>query len=88
MSSATSSSTPSLAPASPVTPAFPGQDCLACRLTGAGAFSGLGLYALNQAHQQGAFKRVRPVGAPIVAGKITAVIGTVFLGLGIGRLFI
>ncbi|OWZ59946.1 hypothetical protein C356_00508 [Cryptococcus neoformans c45] len=68
--------------------AFPGKDCLTCRLTGAAVFTGFGTYALVQANQQGAFKRIRPQGAPVVAGKITALIGTVFIGLGIGRLFI
>ncbi|KIR50796.1 hypothetical protein I315_06738 [Cryptococcus gattii Ru294] len=67
---------------------FPGKDCLTCRLTGAAAFTGIGAYALVQANQQGAFKRIRPQGAPVVAGKITALIGTVFIGLGIGRLFL
>ncbi|KAK8844733.1 hypothetical protein IAR55_006583 [Kwoniella newhampshirensis] len=87
MSSYASTSTESPVTTSSQT-AYPQKDCLACRMTGAAAFSGLGVYALNQANQQGAFKRVRPVGSPIVAGKITAVIGTVFLGLGIDRLFI
>lgn len=47
-----------------------------CRLTGAAVFTGVGTYALVQANQQGAFKRIRPQGAPVVAGKITALIGT------------
>lgn len=47
-----------------------------CRLTGAAAFTGIGTYALVQANQQGAFKRIRPQGAPVVAGKITALVGT------------
>lgn len=47
-----------------------------CRLTGAAAFTGIGAYALVQANQQGAFKRIRPQGAPVVAGKITGLIGT------------
>ncbi|WVF66579.1 hypothetical protein IAT40_001319 [Kwoniella sp. CBS 6097] len=65
-----------------------GQDCLSCRLTGAAAFTGLGVYAINQARVQGAFKTVRPRGQPMVAVKATAIIGTVFIGLGIGRLFV
>ncbi|WVN88525.1 uncharacterized protein L203_103736 [Cryptococcus depauperatus CBS 7841] len=70
------------------TKAFPRKDCLICRMTGATAFTGVGLYALYQAKQQGAFQKVRPIGAPIVTGKVTALIGTVFIGLGVGRLFV
>ncbi|KAI9633162.1 uncharacterized protein MKK02DRAFT_39138 [Dioszegia hungarica] len=56
-------------------------DCLACRLTGAAAFTGLGSYAIYEASRQGTFKKVRPVGGPMVAGKIQAVIGFVFISL-------
>ncbi|BEJ15447.1 hypothetical protein CspHIS471_0500520 [Cutaneotrichosporon sp. HIS471] len=63
------------------------QDCTACRLTGAATFSGLGLYALYEANQQGAFAKVRPKGSPRGA-PITAAVGVVFIGLGIGRLFV
>ncbi|OCF34856.1 hypothetical protein I316_03402 [Kwoniella heveanensis BCC8398] len=52
------------------------QDCLSCRLTGAATFTGLGVYALNQARVQGAFKTVRPRGQPMVAVKATAILGT------------
>ncbi|KAL7419379.1 Mitochondrial inner membrane organizing system component [Cryptotrichosporon argae] len=67
-------------------PTVPGSDCLACRLTGAGTMAGVGTYALYTAAQQGAFARVRPRGAPLAAGKVTAALGVVFLGLGVGRL--
>ncbi|TYJ57447.1 hypothetical protein B9479_001764 [Cryptococcus floricola] len=90
-----SASTPVVSPSSIPRPqtqveekAFPEKDCLTCRLTGAGAFTGIGIYAIIQANNQGAFKKIRPPGAPVVAGKVTALIGTVFIGLGIGRLFI
>ncbi|WVR03055.1 hypothetical protein IAU60_000044 [Kwoniella sp. DSM 27419] len=66
----------------------PQKDCLSCRLVGAGAFTGLGAYAIHIARQQGTFKTVRPRGQPMVAGKMTAILGTVFIGLGIGRLFV
>ncbi|WWC57612.1 uncharacterized protein I303_100144 [Kwoniella dejecticola CBS 10117] len=68
-------------------PGIPEQDCLSCRLVGASAFIGLGTYAIMQARKQGAFERVRPAGGPMIAGKITGILGTVFIGLGIGRLF-
>ncbi|RSH78669.1 uncharacterized protein EHS24_002398 [Apiotrichum porosum] len=64
------------------------KECSTCRYTGAATFSGIGAYAIYTAHEQGAFARVRPPGSPLVAGKVTAAIGVVFLGLGIGRLFI
>ncbi|RXK42638.1 hypothetical protein M231_00192 [Tremella mesenterica] len=64
------------------------EDCLACRLTGAAAFSGLGVYALYQANSMGTFQRMRPPGSPLIAGKITAVLGLVFVSLGLGRLVI
>jgi hypothetical protein len=51
------------------------EDCLACKLIGAGAFSGLGIYALNLAKLEGAFARVRPAGKSLVASRIQAVIG-------------
>ncbi|WRT63231.1 uncharacterized protein IL334_000134 [Kwoniella shivajii] len=63
------------------------QDCLSCRLVGASAFIGLGGYAIMQARKQGAFATVRPTGRPLVAGKVTGILGVVFVGLGIGRLF-
>lgn len=47
----------------------------ACRLTGAAAFSGVGIYALIEARKQGAFSKVRPKGAPIVGGPVTAALG-------------
>lgn len=47
----------------------------ACKLTGAAAFSGLGIYALIEANKQGAFSKVRPKGAPIVGGPVTAALG-------------
>lgn len=70
-----------------------------CKLTGAAAFSGVGIYALMEAKTQGAFSKVRPKGAPIVGGPVTAALGVgeckgplmlmvVFLTLGVGRLFI
>jgi predicted HAD superfamily Cof-like phosphohydrolase len=49
-------------------------DASACRLTGAVTFSGIGLYALYEANQQGAFAKVRPKGSPRGA-PITAAIG-------------
>nr|XP_019014051.1 uncharacterized protein I206_00128 [Kwoniella pini CBS 10737]OCF52832.1 hypothetical protein I206_00128 [Kwoniella pini CBS 10737] len=52
------------------------QDCLSCRLIGASAFIGLGGYAIMQAKKQGAFERVRPAGGPMIAGKVTGIIGT------------
>ncbi|GMK56007.1 hypothetical protein CspeluHIS016_0210630 [Cutaneotrichosporon spelunceum] len=63
------------------------QDCTSCRLTGAATLTGLGLYALHEARQQGAFAKVRPKGSPRGA-PISAAIGVVFIGLGIGRLFV
>ncbi|CAK9781873.1 hypothetical protein CC85DRAFT_287435 [Cutaneotrichosporon oleaginosum] len=50
------------------------QDCTACRLTGAATLSGVGLYALYEAGQQGAFAKVRPKGGPRGA-PITAAVG-------------
>lgn len=47
----------------------------ACKLTGAAAFSGVGIYALMEANKQGAFSKVRPKGAPIVGGPVTAALG-------------
>lgn len=44
-------------------------------MTGAAAFTGLGGYAIYEANRQGTFKRIRPIGAPVMAGKIQAVIG-------------
>lgn len=49
-------------------------DASACRLTGAATFSGMGLYALYEAGQQGAFAKVRPKGSPRGA-SITAALG-------------
>ena len=46
-----------------------------CKLTGAAAFSGVGIYALMEAKKQGAFSKVRPKGAPIVGGPVTAALG-------------
>ena len=46
-----------------------------CRLTGAAAFSGLGLYALYQGRQQGAFQRIKPKGSPVIAGQLSVVLG-------------
>lgn len=59
---------------------LPKADCRAdairaCRLTGATTFTGLGVYALRQAQLQGTFQRVRPKGAPVIGGQVTAVIG-------------
>ncbi|RSH83939.1 hypothetical protein EHS25_005183 [Saitozyma podzolica] len=62
------------------------KDCLPCRLTGAAAFTGLGGYAIYEASRQGTFRRVRPPGSPVIGGQVTAVIGLVFISLGIGRL--
>ena len=53
----------------------------ACRLTGAATFTGLGIYAMRQAQLQGAFQRVRPKGAPVIGGQVTAVIGLGTLSL-------
>ncbi|WOO82520.1 uncharacterized protein LOC62_04G006005 [Vanrija pseudolonga] len=64
------------------------KDCIECRLTGAAAFTGVGAYALYTAAQGGAFARVRPPGSPVFASKVQAAIGVVFLGLGVGRLFV
>lgn len=46
-----------------------------CRLTGSAAFTGLGLYALNQGRLQGALKKVRPPGAPMVNGQVSLLLG-------------
>lgn len=46
-----------------------------CRLTGAAAFTGLGLYAMNQGRLQGALRKVRPPGAPVMSGQISMLIG-------------
>ncbi|KAL1408712.1 hypothetical protein Q8F55_005525 [Vanrija albida] len=64
------------------------KDCIECRLTGAATFTGVGAYALYTAAQGGAFARVRPPGSPVFASKVQAAIGVVFLGLGVGRLFV
>jgi len=47
----------------------------ACRLTGAATFTGVGAYALYQGRAQGALKKVRPAGAPIINGQISLVLG-------------
>ncbi|WWC90173.1 uncharacterized protein L201_005106 [Kwoniella dendrophila CBS 6074] len=63
------------------------EDCLSCRLVGSGAFIGLGSYAIMQARRQGAFEVVRPAKGPMVAPKAVGILGTVFIGMGIYRLF-
>ncbi|KAK6904727.1 hypothetical protein L486_02811 [Kwoniella mangroviensis CBS 10435] len=68
-------------------PGYPEKDCLSCRIIGASAFIGLGGYAIMQAKKQNAFAKVRPAGGPMIAPKVTGILGTVFIGLGIGRLF-
>lgn len=64
------------------------KDCLACRLTGAAAFGGIGAYALYQSKAMGTFKTKRPPGGPLVAGQASAVLGLVFISLGLGRLIL
>lgn len=61
------------------TEAAPFTDCLTCRLTGAGAFTAIGIHALNVARKDGAFNKVRPIGGSRVSGGLTA-------GLGVGEL--
>lgn len=51
------------------------QDCLPCRLVGAGAFTGIGTYALFEAHRQGAFAKHPPAVRVAGGGRITAVLG-------------
>jgi hypothetical protein len=51
------------------------EDCLPCKLIGAGAFSGLGVYSLVLAKKQGAFARIGPAGKSLVASRIQAVLG-------------
>lgn len=46
-----------------------------CKLTGAAAFSGVGVYALMEAQKQGAFSKVKPKGAPLIGGPVTAALG-------------
>lgn len=60
--------TPAAAPA-------PYQDCLACRLTGAATFTGIGVYALEVARRDGAYRRVKPPGASLIGGRVTAALG-------------
>lgn len=58
------------------TPAQPPiKDCLPCRLVGAGAFTGIGTYALYEAGRQGAFAKHPPKIKTVGGGRITAVIG-------------
>jgi hypothetical protein len=54
---------------------YPRADFRTCRLTGSAVFTGLGIYALREAHIQGAFRKVRMKGQPVVGGQITAVLG-------------
>lgn len=63
-------------------------DCLACRLTGAATFGGVGTYALYLAHRDGAFDRIRRPGGARVAPKLQAVIGVGFLGVAVVRLLV
>jgi len=46
-----------------------------CRLTGAATFTGVGVYALYQGRAQGALKKVRPAGAPMVNGQLSLIVG-------------
>jgi hypothetical protein len=59
----------------PSKPQPPFQDCLPCRLVGAGAFTGIGTYALFEAGRQGAFAKHPPRIKTVGGGRITAVIG-------------
>lgn len=51
------------------------EDCLACKLVGSFAFAGVGLYALQVAHKDGAFARVRPPGGSLIGGRLAALLG-------------
>lgn len=51
------------------------EDCLACKLVGSAAFVGVGLYALQVAHRDGTFSRVRPPGGSLIGGRLAALMG-------------
>lgn len=50
-------------------------DCLACKLVGSAAFLGVGLYALQVAHRDGTFAKVRPPGGSLMGGRLAALMG-------------
>jgi len=60
----------------------PYKDCLPCKLTGAAAFSGIGVYALNEARK---LQRVPSRQGTAVGMGVT---GVLFLSAGIYRLMI
>jgi hypothetical protein len=51
------------------------EDCLACKLVGSAAFVGVGLYALQVAHRDGTFSKVRPPGGSLIGGRLAALMG-------------
>lgn len=51
------------------------SDCLACKLVGSAAFVGVGLYALQVAHRDGTFAKVRPPGGSVIGGRLAALMG-------------
>ncbi|KAL1935440.1 hypothetical protein VTP01DRAFT_4580 [Rhizomucor pusillus] len=58
------------------------QDCLACKLTGAGAFSGLGGYALYEAN------KLNKVPGKLRTAVGLGVAGVLFVSAGIYRLLL
>lgn len=68
---------------------LPGSDCLACRLTGFAAMSGLGAYSFVEAYRMGTLRR-SPLPAGVKArpvwGATLVVFGLGCLGAGVIRL--
>lgn len=68
---------------------LPGSDCLACRLTGFAAMSGLGAYSFVEAYRLGTFRRA-PLPAGVKArplwGASLVVFGAGCIGAGVIRL--
>ncbi|CAM0139738.1 hypothetical protein VKS41_008955 [Umbelopsis sp. WA50703] len=63
-------------------PEQPYQDCLPCKLTGFAAFSGIGLYALNES------RKMQKIPSRQGAAVGMGVTGLIFLSAGVYRLMI
>ncbi|KAJ1597709.1 hypothetical protein NDA14_001677 [Ustilago hordei] len=76
-------------PAASANARLPGSDCLACRLTGFAAMSGLGAYSFVEAYRMGILRR-SPLPAGVKARPLWAATLVVFgvgcIGAGVVRL--